>query len=152
MQGNALTVLLSGKKYLLLQADGTFFNDVAEWLESLGRNAVNVVFNGGDRFTAAIDNTGLLPNAERVPRMVTDLHRQYDFDTILCFGDCRPLHKEAKRWAKSKGIRFLAFEEGYLRPQFITVEEGGVNAYSSLPRDPDFIVSYQICLRRTLRT
>ncbi|WP_250313331.1 capsular polysaccharide export protein, LipB/KpsS family, partial [Escherichia coli] len=30
------------------------------------------------------------------------------------------------------------FEEGYLRPQFITVEEGGVNAYSSLPRDPDF--------------
>ena len=60
------------------------------------------------------------------------------FDTILCFGDCRPLHKEAKRWAKSKGIRFLAFEEGYLRPQFITVEEDGVNAYSSLPRDPDF--------------
>lgn len=48
------------------------------------------------------------------------------------------MHKEAKRWAKSKGIRFLAFEEGYLRPQFITVEEGGVNAYSSLPRDPDF--------------
>lgn len=36
---------------------GPFFSDVAEWLESLGRNAVNVVFNGGDRFTAAIDNT-----------------------------------------------------------------------------------------------
>lgn len=60
MQGNALTVLLSGKKYLLLQGPmGPFFNDVAEWLESLGRNAVNVVFNGGDRFTAAIDNTWL---------------------------------------------------------------------------------------------
>ena len=51
MQGNALTVLLSGKKYLLLQGPmGPFFNNVAEWLESLGRNAVNVVFNGGDRF------------------------------------------------------------------------------------------------------
>lgn len=60
MQGNALTVLLSGKKYLLLQGPmGPFFNDVAEWLESLGRNAVNVVFNGGDRFTAVIDNTWL---------------------------------------------------------------------------------------------
>lgn len=60
MQGNALTILLSGKKYLLLQGPmGPFFNDVAEWLESLGRNAVNVVFNGGDRFTAAIDNTRL---------------------------------------------------------------------------------------------
>lgn len=38
---------------------GPFFSDVAEWLESLGRNAVNVAFNGGDRFTAAIDNTWL---------------------------------------------------------------------------------------------
>ena len=51
MQGNALTVLLSGKKYLLLQGPmGPFFNDVAEWLESLGRT-VGIVF------TAAIDNT-----------------------------------------------------------------------------------------------
>ncbi len=90
-------------------------------------------------FTAAIDNTWLTTKRRKSsPGWLRDLHRQYDFDTILCFGDCRPLHKEAKRWAKSKGIRFLAFEEGYLRPQFITVEEGGVNAYSSLPRDPDF--------------
>lgn len=72
MQGNALTVLLSGKKYLLLQGPmGPFFNNVAEWLESLGRNAVNVVFNGGDRFYCRHRQYGLLPNAERVPRMVT---------------------------------------------------------------------------------
>jgi capsular polysaccharide export protein len=29
---------------------GPFFNDVANWLETLEREAVNVVFNGGDRF------------------------------------------------------------------------------------------------------
>ena len=140
MQGNALTVLLSGKKYLLLQGPmGPFFNDVAEWLESLGRNAVNVVFNGGDRFYCRHRQyLAYYQTPKEFPGWLRDLHRQYDFDTILCFGDCRPLHKEAKRWAKSKGIRFLAFEEGYLRPQFITVEEDGVNAYSSLPRDPDF--------------
>lgn len=140
MQGNALTVLLSGKKYLLLQGPmGPFFNDVAEWLESLERNAVNVVFNGGDRFYCRHRQyLAYYQTPKEFPGWLRDLHRQYDFDTILCFGDCRPLHKEAKRWAKSKGIRFLAFEEGYLRPQFITVEEGGVNAYSSLPRDPDF--------------
>lgn len=89
-------------------------------------------------FTAAIDNTAYYQTPKEFPGWLRDLHRQYDFDTILCFGDCRPLHKEAKRWANTKEIRFLAFEEGYLRPQFITVEEGGVNAYSSLPRDPDF--------------
>jgi capsule polysaccharide modification protein KpsS len=37
------------------------------------------------------------------------------------------------RLGKAKGIRFLAFEEGYLRPHFITLEEGGVNAFSPCP-------------------
>lgn len=85
---------------------GPFFSDVAEWLESLGRNAVNVVFNGGDRFTAVIDNAAYYQTPKEFPGWLRDLHRQYDFDTILCFGDCRPLHKEAKRWAKSKGSAF----------------------------------------------
>lgn len=49
-----------------------------------------------------------------------------------------PIAQRSKTLGKVERIRFLAFEEGYLRPQFITVEEGGVNAYSSLPRDPDF--------------
>lgn len=105
MQGNALTVLLSGKKYLLLQGPmGPFFSDVAEWLESLGRNAVNVVFNGGDRFYCRHRQyLAYYQTPKEFPGWLRDLHRQYDFDTILCFGDCRPLHKEAKRWAKSKG-------------------------------------------------
>jgi capsular polysaccharide export protein len=30
------------------------------------------------------------------------------------------------------------FEEGYLRPHYVTLEEGGVNNRSSLSRDPDF--------------
>lgn len=38
----------------------------------------------------------------------------------------------------SKRSALLAFEEGYLRPHFITLESGGVNAYSSIPRDPEF--------------
>jgi hypothetical protein len=51
MMHNATVKLLAGKKYLLLQGPmGPFFNDVANWLETLEREAVNVVFNGGDRF------------------------------------------------------------------------------------------------------
>lgn len=83
---------------------GPFFSDVAEWLESLGRNAVNVVFNGGDRFYCRHRQyLAYYQTPKEFPGWLRDLHRQYDFDTILCFGDCRPLHKEAKRWAKSKG-------------------------------------------------
>ena len=140
MHSNALKMLLSGKKYLLLQGPmGPFFNDVAEWLESLEREAVNVIFNGGDRFYCRQRKyLPYLKTPKEFPSWLRDTHKEYDFDTILCFGDCRPMHQAAKRWAQAKGIRFIAFEEGYLRPHFITVEEGGVNAFSSLPRDPEF--------------
>ena len=74
MQGNALTVLLSGKKYLLLQGPmGPFFSDVAEWLESLGRNAVNVVFNGGGRFLFRPPHyLAYYQTPEKVPRWLGD--------------------------------------------------------------------------------
>jgi len=140
MQNSTVKTLLAGKKYLLLQGPmGPFFNDVANWLETLEREAVNVVFNGGDRFYCR--NRPYLTYTEtpkEFPGWLKETWKDYAFDTILCFGDCRPLHQAARAWAKSKGIRFLAFEEGYLRPHFITVEEGGVNAFSPLPRDPEF--------------
>ncbi|STM58168.1 KpsS protein [Escherichia coli] len=146
MQNTTVKTLLAGKKYLLLQGPmGPFFNDVANWLETLEREAVNVVFNGGDRFYCR--NRPYLTftqTPKEFPSWLKETWKDYPFDTILCFGDCRPLHQAARAWAKAKGIRFLAFEEGYLRPHFITVEEGGVNAYSPFPAIPIFIV---ICPR-----
>ncbi|WP_345829848.1 capsular biosynthesis protein [Pantoea sp. BRR-3P] len=140
MKGNAFKKLMAGKKYLLLQGPmGPFFNDIAEWLESHDREAVNVVFNGADRFYCRQRKyLPYLKSEKQFPTWLRDTHQEYNFDTILCFGDCRPMHLAAKRWAQARGIRFIAFEEGYLRPHFITVEEGGVNAFSSLPRDPEF--------------
>lgn len=140
MDSKALTTLLSGKKYLLLQGPmGPFFSDLAQWLESLGREAVNVVFNGGDRLYSRKREYRLYQQTpDEFPTWLKETWREYDFDTIVCFGDCRPLHQAAKRWAQAKGVRFLAFEEGYLRPHYITLEQNGVNAYSSLPRDAEF--------------
>lgn len=136
----AIKKLLAGKKYLLLQGPmGPFFNDLASYLETLEREAVNVVFNGGDRFYCRRRNYLTYQQTPgEFSGWLKDTWQSYPFDTILCFGDCRLLHQTARTWAKSKGIRFLVFEEGYLRPHFITIEEDGVNAFSSLPRDPDF--------------
>jgi capsular polysaccharide export protein len=114
---------------------GPFFNDVANWLETLEREAVNVVFNGGDRFYCRHrQHLTYRQTPKEFPTWLKETWKVYPFDTILCFGDCRPLHRAAHAWAKAKGIRFLAFEEGYLRPHFITLEEGGVNAFSPAPR------------------
>lgn len=140
MNSNTINTLLSGKRYLLLQGPmGPFFNDMAEWLESQGREAMNVVFNAGDRFYCRTRQYLTYKQTPgEFPHWLKETWQTYPFDTILCFGDCRHLHQAAKRWAQAKGVRFLAFEEGYLRPHFITLENGGVNAYSSLPRDPEF--------------
>ncbi|EOI3504610.1 capsule biosynthesis protein [Cronobacter dublinensis] len=137
---SALDTLLSGQKYLLLQGPmGPFFRHLGDWLESKGREARQVVFNGGDQFYArkgkslayrgVPDDFGAWLGATR---------GDWPFDTLVCFGDCRPLHQAARRWAQAQGIRFLVFEEGYLRPCFITLEENGVNGFSGLPREAAF--------------
>ncbi|ELY6210505.1 capsular biosynthesis protein [Cronobacter dublinensis] len=137
---SALDTLLSGQKYLLLQGPmGPFFRHLGDWLESKGREARQVVFNGGDQFYArkgkslayrgVPDDFGAWLGATR---------GDWSFDTLVCFGDCRPLHQAARRWAQTQGIRFLVFEEGYLRPCFITLEENGVNGFSALPREAAF--------------
>ncbi|EEX9039195.1 capsular biosynthesis protein [Escherichia coli] len=140
MNNNSLDVLFSGEKYLLLQGPmGPFFNDLAELLESAGRYSMSVVFNGGDYFYNRKRNFRCYyESSDNFSVWLQNLYYEFNYDTILCFGDCRALHKEAKFWAISQGIRFLVFEEGYLRPQFITLEEGGVNAFSSLPREANF--------------
>lgn len=140
MKSKTVRTLLTGEKYLLLQGPmGPFFNDIAIWLETRGREAVNVVFNGGDRFYCRHrPYLTYTRTPEEFACWLKETWRDYPFDTLLCFGDCRPLHQVAGAWAKSRGIRFLVFEEGYLRPHYITLEEGGVNAHSSLPRTPGF--------------
>lgn len=54
---------------------------------------------------------------------------------IVLFGDCRPIHMPAISLATSLGIRVHVFEEGYFRPDWITLETTGVNGYSLLPRN-----------------
>lgn len=57
---------------------------------------------------------------------------------LVLFGDSRPLHRVAINEAKSRGIVVHVFEEGYIRPDWITLERDGVNGSSLLPRDPSW--------------
>ena len=57
---------------------------------------------------------------------------------LVLFGDCRPRHRAAIRVARSLRLPVHVFEEGYIRPHWVTLELGGVNGYSNLPRDPEW--------------
>lgn len=60
---------------------------------------------------------------------------------IMLTGDRRPLHQVAIELARLRGIQIFVFEEGYLRPNFITMELNGVNGQSNLPRDAETILA-----------
>lgn len=132
--------LLQCTRVLMLQGPmGTFFNRVAAWLASQNICVKKINFNGGDwlfhRKLDAVDYDGELSS---FPDFLRDFLLEQDIDGIVCFGDCRHYHAVAKPVADALGIPFFVFEEGYVRPDYITLECGGVNAHSSIPRNPAF--------------
>ncbi|WP_254604800.1 capsule biosynthesis protein [Sphingomonas bacterium] len=62
----------------------------------------------------------------------------YGITDLVLYGDCRPLHHAAHGIARLRGCRIHVFEEGYIRPDFMTLERDGVNGNSTLSRDPDW--------------
>lgn len=130
----SLDQLLSSQRLLLLQGPmGSFFAQLAAWLRTRQIDVHKVNFNGGDRFfyrdDAVTDFRGRLPDfAIWLKQHLQSLN----IDTVVCFGDCRLYHLRARTVCQQLGLRFLVFEEGYLRPDYITLECDGVNANSNL--------------------
>ena len=56
---------------------------------------------------------------------------------VILFGDCRPKHQAAIALCQELDIQVWVFEEGYLRPHYLTLEQNGVNAHSQVSTDPD---------------
>jgi capsular polysaccharide export protein len=66
--------------------------------------------------------------------------REHQITDILLFGDCRPYHVSARRVAALRGVRTYVLEEGYLRPHWMTLELDGVNGYSRLTRNKEWVI------------
>ncbi len=50
----------------------------------------------------------------------------------MLYGDTRPVHAQAILVAQQMGVMVHVFEEGYLRPYWVTYERGGSNGHSRL--------------------
>lgn len=131
---------LSGRHLLLLQGPaGPFFARVSRQLRDAGARVSKVNFNGGEDLYYW--EPGVVRFREALAAWPTFFERlvtEQRIDGIVLFGDCRPLHRAAIASAQRLGIDVFVFEEGYLRPDFVTLERGGVNGNSSIPRDPNF--------------
>jgi capsular polysaccharide export protein len=130
---------LRGKRILLLQGPvGPFFARLAISLRALAADVHKVNFNGGDCLFYRSGVTVWRGRLRDWPEFFAALLKERQIDVVLLFGDCRPIHSLARQVALRAGVRIGAFEEGYVRPNFITFERYGVNGYSQIPRDPDF--------------
>ena len=123
---------------LLLQGPvGPLFKGLARALAARGDRVRHVMFNGGDvRFAGRRYAIPYRGTPEQWPDFLRRALRAWAIDRVFLFGDCRPLHRVAIAECRAAGIPVYVFEEGYLRPAWMTMEVGGVNGHSPLPRDP----------------
>lgn len=129
------------RRFLFLQGPpGPFFWLLSQELMERGHPVFRINFNGGDRIDwpgEAVNYRGAQSGWNRfVDRFIRD-NRITD---ILLFGDCRPLHQAAHGMAKLRCLNVHVFEEGYIRPHWITMEPDGVNGHSRLSRNPQWLI------------
>jgi capsular polysaccharide export protein len=122
------------ERVLLLQGPtGPFFREFSGFLQQRGATVTKVNFNGGDDFYFSGKNVlRYRGSPERWPQFLFTLVMERRIQAIFLFGDCRPVHHPAVQLANGVGIDVWVFEEGYVRPNYITLEKGGVNGYSPL--------------------
>lgn len=141
----ALRALARHRRTLMLQGPiGWFFDRLARVLQQQGQSITKVHFNGGDElFWRHPDALRFTQRIESLDGWLRTLVRARHIDAIVLFGQMRPVHCIARQVARELGIEVFVLEEGYLRPDHVTIERRGVNALSRLPRAASFYAQHQ---------
>ncbi|MCW2369136.1 capsule biosynthesis protein [Sphingobium sp. B11D3D] len=130
---------IAHRNFLFLQGPpGPFFWQLAERLRTLECGIFRINLNGGDLADWPGEATNYRGSRKRWTLFIDRFLSDNAITDIILFGDCRPLHMAAHRMAQLRKIDVHVFEEGYIRPDWLTLEPSGVNGNSSLPRDPEW--------------
>lgn len=134
-----------GKRVLLLQGPvGPFFRRLARDLTQAGAQLFKVNFNGGDWLFYPSRAFSFRGSLEQWPDYFELLLDQLNIDVVMLMGDCRPVHRVSREIADRRGLEVGVFEEGYVRPDYVTFERSGVNGHSLVPRTPIFYLNSSI--------
>lgn len=127
--------MYSDRVFLFLQGPhGPFFAQLSGMLQRAGAQTWRVGFNAGD---AAFwkDKSHFIAYRDRIedwPNAFDMLVNDKGVTDIVLYGDTRPIHEAAVAQAQARGLTVHVFEEGYLRPWWVTYEHGGTNGNSPL--------------------
>lgn len=123
------------RRFLFLQGPhGPFFHRLGRMLNAAGAEVWRVGFNAGDRafWFGAAHYLPYRGTPEDWPATVAAILTEKGITDIVLYGDTRPIHAQAVAAAKANGIIVHVFEEGYMRPWWVTYERGGTNGHSRL--------------------
>jgi capsular polysaccharide export protein len=109
-------------------------------MRETGMKVERINICGGDRYDWPEPATDFVGRFRDWPVFFDNFLREHQITDILLFGDCRPYHMSARRIAALRGIRTFVLEEGYLRPHWMTLELDGVNGYSKLARNKEWLI------------
>mgnify|MGYP000674915546 CR=1 FL=1 len=128
--------LASGRRnFLFLQGPhGPFFDGLGKMLVQAGCSVWRIGFNAGDQFFWRQRQQYIPFTAppQDWPEFFTRTCEAHAITDIVLYGDTRRIHAEAIDLARQRGLRIHVFEEGYLRPYWVTYEREGSNGHSKL--------------------
>lgn len=126
---------MTQRRFLLLQGPhGPFFWRLGRMLRAAGAEVWRVGFNAGDR-AFWFNAPGYLAHRgapEDWPAEAARLLDALAVTDLVLYGDTRPVHAAAVAAARARGLTVHVFEEGYVRPFWVTYERGGANGRSRL--------------------
>lgn len=131
----------SDLRYLFLQGPiGPLFRLLGERMKREGVAVFRIILCGGDHYDWQGQATNFGGRMDEWPAFVDHYIQDNAITDMLVFGDCRPYHVAAIKIAKGRGVRVHVLEEGYIRPDWMTLEQGGVNGNSQMPTNPEYFL------------
>ena len=125
----------STRSFLFLQGPhGPFFHRLGKMLRAAGADVWRVGFNAGDR-AFWFGSKGYIPYHDGPDEWVDTFRNmvaERSITDIVLYGDTRPIHADAVVAATEMGLTVHVYEEGYMRPFWVTYERGGANGHSKL--------------------
>lgn len=100
-------------------------------LRASGAHTFRLGFNSADQLFWR--GPGYIPfrdGPEHLADRLRALVKEKGITDLVCYGSSRPIHRDAMNVADELGLTKHVFEEGYLRPYWVTYERGGANASS----------------------
>ena len=125
----------SERHFLLLQGPhGPFFHQLGRMLRATGARTTRIGFNAGDRafWRDGASYVAYVDVLDGWPAYLQRLIADRGVTDIVLYGDVRPIHAQAVAVAQDANLTVHVFEEGYLRPFWVTYERGGSNGNSAL--------------------